>query len=135
MLTLNILLQRIRFSLRQLLILFYAPLVHCTPCPLAREDLNCKSIVFSLGSPLQNPRFSLYTVPAHCLAPRCPLSQTEMTLGSLPAAQVKMSVSLAVGGGRMQGGEGGSDKEIMPCQTKVVGGQSRKSLHRPEWVQ
>lgn len=57
----------------------------------ARERLHCQPIVSSLGSPFQHPRFALYTVPTHCLAPRCPLSQTGMTLGELPAAQVEMS--------------------------------------------
>lgn len=45
----------------------------------AREWLHCQSIVSSLGSPFQHPRFARYTVPEHCLGPRCPLSQTGMT--------------------------------------------------------
>lgn len=44
---------------------------------------------------------------------------------------VQMSVRLAVGGVAWE--DGGSDKQIVPCQTRLVGGQSWKSLHRPQW--
>lgn len=96
------------------------PLVYCTSCPLARERLHCRSIVSSLGSPFQRPRFALYTVPTHCLAPWCPLSQTGMTLGTLPAAQVEMSGGLAAQG---------SDKQIAIMSDRG-GGRSRKALEK-----
>lgn len=76
------------------------------------ESGHCQSIVSPLGSPFQHPRFALYSVPTHCLARRCPHSQTGMTLGMLPAAQVEMSGRLSVWG---------SDKQTVPCQTKEVG--------------
>lgn len=113
MLTLHLLWQRIKLRESEPVTNgFYAPLVYCASCPLATEQLGCQSIVSSLGNPFQHPRFALYTVPGHCLETRCPLSQTGMTLGTLPAAQVEMSGGLAVWG---------SDKQIMPCLTREVG--------------
>lgn len=118
-------------GMSQLLMVFILPLFIVLHA-LWPESISTASPLCSLLAALYKIPGFLSTVPAHCLAPSCPLNQTGMTLGTLPAAQCS-NVSKAGGGRCGVGGWGGSDKQIVLCQTRLVGGQSWKSLHRPQW--
>lgn len=90
----------------------------------AREWLHCQSIVSSLGSPFQHPRFARYTVPEHCLGPRCPLSQTGMTWARCLLPKLKCHKGWHCLGGA--GGVGQTDHAIL----HQGGGQSRGWINK-----
>lgn len=92
-------------GMRQLLMVFILPLFIVLHA-LWPESISTASPLCSLLAALYKIPGFLSTVPAHCLTPSCPLSQTGMTMGTLPAAQCS-NVSKAGSGRCGVGGWGG----------------------------